>query len=126
MATRALLNGDAGALKVVAEREEAVDGLYRELEALVTSQLVLQAPVAADFRLLLSVLRIVPELERSHDLVVNIAEHATHILDDDLSPRARGFLQQMGDAASHMWAGAAIAWYERDANSAAGTPGARR
>ena len=88
VATRALLNGDAGALKVVAEREEAVDGLYRELEALVTSQLVLQAPVAADFRFLLSVLRIVPELERSHDLVVHIAEHATHILDDDLSPRA--------------------------------------
>ena len=117
VATRALLKGDAGALKVVAEREEAVDGLYRELEALVTSQLVRQAPVAADFRFLLSVLRIVPELERSHDLVVLIAEHATHVLDDDLSLGARGLLQQMGDAASHMWAEAAIAWYERDANS---------
>jgi phosphate transport system protein len=117
VAARALLNGDAGALHVVAEREQTVDGLYRELEALVTSQLVLQAPVAADFRFLLSVLRIVPELERSHDLVVHIAEHATPILDDDLSLRARGLLQQMGDAANHMWAGAAIAWYERDANS---------
>jgi hypothetical protein len=34
VATRALRNGDAGALKVVAEREEVVDGLHRELETL--------------------------------------------------------------------------------------------
>ena len=44
------------------------------------------APVAADLRFLLSVLRIVPELERSHDLVVHIAAGASHLVEDDLVP----------------------------------------
>jgi phosphate transport system protein len=70
--------------------------------------------VAADLRLLLSVLRIVPELERSHDLVVHIAEHATHFLSDDLSPRARGLVQRMGDVSGDMWNQATNAWYQRD------------
>jgi phosphate uptake regulator len=92
----------SSAIQTASPSGPTLTGLYQELEALVTSQLVLQAPVAADFRFLMSVLHILPELERSHDLVVHIAEHATHILDGDLSPRARGLLQRMGDAASQM------------------------
>ena len=118
VATEALLSGDAGALKVVSDRETVIDGLYREVENLVNNQLALQAPVATDLRLLLSVLRIVPELERSHDLVVHIAEHATHILSHDLSPRSRGLVQRMGETAGEMWSQAANAWYERDRKAA--------
>jgi phosphate transport system protein len=59
-------------------------------------------------------LRIVPEIERSHDLVVHIAEHATHILGDELSPRCRGLVQRMGETATEMWNQAANAWYQRD------------
>jgi phosphate transport system protein len=114
VATDALLNSDAGALKVVAERQTVIDGIYGELEDLVNVQLALQAPVAGDLRLLLSVLRILPNQERAHRLVVHIAEHATHVLNDDLSPRIRGLVQMMGDTAADMWNGAAKAWYERD------------
>ena len=75
---------------------------------------MLQAPVASDLRFLLSVLRIVPELERSHDLVVEIARLADHILSEDLSPRSRGLIERMGNLASGMWRQAADAWNARD------------
>jgi phosphate transport system protein len=60
------------------------------------------------------VLRIVPELERSHDLVVEIAQQADHLLSGNLSPRCRGLVEHMGDLASEMWRQAADAWYKRD------------
>jgi phosphate transport system protein len=74
--------------------------------------------VASDLRFLLSVLRIVPELERSHDLVVEIARLADHILSDDLSPRSRGLIERMGGLAADMWRQAADGWYKRDRTAA--------
>ena len=62
-------------------------------------------------------LRIVPELERTHDLVV-IARLAGHILSEDLSPRSRGLIERMGNLASDMWRQAADAWNERDRSAA--------
>jgi phosphate transport system protein len=117
-ATQALLSGDQHIVAILSEREQAIDGLYKEVEALVDQQVALQAPVASDLRFLLSVLRVVPELERSHDLVVHVAYHATHILRDELSPRTRGLVQRMGTIGSDMWLRAGSAWHERDAGVA--------
>lgn len=114
IATAALLNSDTSALKVVAGRQATIDSIYNEVEALVNQQLLLQAPVASDLRLLVSVLRILPDHERAHRLVLHLAEQATHVLNDDLTPRIRGLVQQMGDTAADMWNRAANAWYERD------------
>jgi phosphate transport system protein len=82
-------------------------------------EILLQAPVASDLRFLLSVQRIVPELERSHDLVMEIAGRANHILSGDLSPRCRGLVERMGNLASGMWREAVDSWYERDRSAAA-------
>jgi phosphate transport system protein len=117
-ATHALLNGDNDTLKVLVEREQAIDALYPEIEELVNREIALQAPVASDLRFLLSVLRIVPELERSHDLVIQIASRATHILSDDLSVRSRGLVERMGTLVSGMWRQAADSWYQRDGSVA--------
>jgi phosphate transport system protein len=70
------------------------------------------------------VLRIVPELERSHDLVVQVASRSNHILGEDLSPRTRGIVDRMGNLASEMWRHAVDSWYQRD-RSAASALGAR-
>jgi phosphate transport system protein len=113
-ATEALLTGNAEILRVLTEREKVIDALYREIEELVNREILLQAPVASDLRFLLSVLRIVPELERSHDLVLQIASRANHILGDDLSPRTRGLVEAMGKLASEMWRQAVDSWYQRD------------
>jgi phosphate transport system protein len=113
-ATEALLSGDNKVLAVLAEREQVIDALYPEIEGLVNRAILLQAPVASDLRFLLSVLRITPELERSHDLVMQVATRADHILSEDLSPRARRIVERMGSLTSRMWRLAADSWYNRD------------
>ena len=117
-ATHALLTANNEVLQLLAEREQVIDALYLEIEELVNREIMRQAPVASDLRFLLSVLRIVPELERSHDLVVQIASRANHILSEDLSPRTRGLVERMGNLASSMWRQAADSWYQRDRSAA--------
>jgi phosphate transport system protein len=117
-ATRALLNGEREVIQVLRERGQVIDALYPEIEDLVNREILLQAPVASDLRFLLSVLRIVPELSRSHHLVTSIAARANHILSDDLSPRCRGLVERMGTIASEMWRQAADSWYQRDRSAA--------
>jgi phosphate transport system protein len=118
-ATHALLSGDNEVIKTLAEREQAINALYLEIEELVNREIALQAPVASDLRFLLSVLRIVPELERSHDLVMQIASRANHLLNEDLSPRSRGLVERMGNLVSDMWRQAVDSWYQRDRSAAA-------
>jgi len=103
---------------VLAERQRVIDALYPEIEQLASRVILLQAPVASDLRFLLSVLRIMPDLERSHHSVVEIASRASHILGEDLSPRCRGIIERMGDLAAGMWRQAADSWYQRNRTAA--------
>ena len=116
-ATGALLSGNNETVQKLAERGQIITGLYTEIEELVNREILLQAPVASDLRFLLSVQRIVPEIERSHHLVVLVAARADHILSEDLSPRSRGLVERMGKLASDMWRQTADAWYQRDRNA---------
>ena len=117
-ATDALLSGNSQEARALAERDRAIDDLYPKIEELADRELVLQQPLASDLRFLVSVLRVVPELERSHDLVVNIARRASYILSEDLSPRTRGLVEQMGNLASDMWCEAVDCWRQRDRSTA--------
>jgi phosphate transport system protein len=112
-ATRAFPSDDGHVAELLTERGLVIDALYREIDQLVSREIALQAPVASDLRFLLSVLRIMPELERSHHLVVHIAARADRILSEDLSPRCRALVERMGNLASAMWREAADAWYRR-------------
>ena len=114
LATDALLTGDNDALAVLIEREQIIDALWPEIEELVNREIVLQAPVAVDLRYLLSVLRIVPVLERAHDLGISIGSRANHSLGEELTPRSRVIVERMSELASAMWRQAADAWYQRD------------
>ena len=78
-ATDILLNGTSDVVRALAERDRVIDALYPQIEDLADRELLLQAPVASDLRLLISVLRVVPELERSHDLVVDIARRVIYL-----------------------------------------------
>jgi phosphate transport system protein len=113
-ATFAVVSGSNEVLGVLAEHEQAIDALYREIGQLASREILLQAPVASDLRFLLSVVRIVPEIERSHDLVVQIAAQASQILSSDLSPASRGLVERMGDLAWGMWRQVTDAWRHRD------------
>jgi phosphate transport system protein len=109
--THVLLGGSSSEVAEVLAGHELVIGLRcPEIEELAKRAILLQAPVASDLRFLLSVLRILPELERSHHLVVQIASRAGHIRSQDLSPHSRGLVVRMGNLVSGMWRKAADSW----------------
>jgi phosphate transport system protein len=122
-ATRALLTADSQALPILAARQQEIEAIYAEIEQLASREILLQAPVASDLRFLLSALRVMPDLERAHLAVVEIASRANHILGQDLSPRSRGLVEQMGKLASDMWQQAADCWYQRDRSAAVALAG---
>src|SRR6059058_3075821 len=94
-ATDAFLSGDREAANSLVESDKVIDELYCDVEELVQRQFALQSPMARDMRFLLSVLRIVPELERSGDLAEHIAARATRGVSDSLTPRIRGLIEQI-------------------------------
>ena len=117
-ATVALLTGDREAARATSEQESVVDELEHDLEQLAQRELLRQSPVARDMRYLLSVVRVVPELERSGDLADHIAQRALGGLTPRLTPPVRGILEEMGAACVEMWHAATDAWAERDAAAA--------
>lgn len=117
-ATDALLSGEPEILEILRGRERPIDDLYKEVEEVVEHHLALGATAATDQRFLLSVLRVVPELERSHDLVLHIARRAGGGFGAELTPRCRGLIERMGRLGSEMWRQAADSWYERDGSAA--------
>src|SRR5438105_235640 len=118
-ATDAFLANDREAAQSLANADAVIDQLYCNVEELVQRQFALQAPMAKDMRFLLSVLRIVPELERSGDLAEHIARRAVRGLSSALTPRIRGLVEQMGAVGTAMWREAADAYADRDGEAAA-------
>jgi phosphate transport system protein len=118
-ANEALLGDDTDALATVRAGEATIDELMLELEHDIERLLLLQAPVAGELRYALTLIRIVPELERSGDLAEHIAKRAGTGLAAQLTPTARGILERMGTASLAIWRSAADAFADRDAALAA-------
>ena len=118
-ATDALLSGDTEAARELTEQDDLVDALELDLEHVAERELLMETPMAGDMRYLVSVLRVVPELERSGDLAEHIAQRAVNGLAVRLTPTVRGLLEQMGSTCVDLWRSAADAWAERDAAAAA-------
>ncbi|MGA2520125.1 MAG: PhoU domain-containing protein [Acidimicrobiales bacterium] len=112
-ATHSLLAGDREAARVLAESDETIDALYREVEQLAQSQLAQRATGPEELRYLVAVLRMLPELERSGDLAEHVSRRAVRGLGVELSPRARGLVEQMGEVACDMWRATADAYADR-------------
>jgi phosphate transport system protein len=117
-ATDALLSGDRQAARELVARDRLIDEVYVYIEDVVQRQFALQGPLATDLRFLLSVLRIVPELERSGDLAEHIAQRAARGLAAELTPRLRGLVQQMGAVSVRLWQEAAKVYENRDPSGA--------
>jgi phosphate transport system protein len=116
-ATDALLANDHEMATTIIKRDQLIDRLYLDIEDLVQRQFALQAPVATDMRYLLSMLRIVPELERSGDLVRDIAKRVESDLGSKLPPRTRGLIERMGRIGTQLWEDAGVAYLTRDATA---------
>ncbi|HEX4818891.1 MAG TPA: phosphate signaling complex protein PhoU [Acidimicrobiales bacterium] len=118
-ATDSLLSGDRDIAMGIKERDKIIDVINDDIQEVAERALLLQAPVASDLRFLLSVLRIVPELERSGDLAEHIASRAARGLGGELTPAVRGLVERMGNLGVSMWRAAADAYADRDGEAAA-------
>lgn len=95
-ATQALLDSDLGAAEQVIEADVPIDVLAADVADRCYLLLARQSPVAKDLRMLIAILRILPDLERSGDLMKNVAKAARRLYPLELEPRVRGIIQHMG------------------------------
>jgi phosphate transport system protein len=87
-ATHALLSGDRELAKRVVDKDKAIDALVNSIVNAAELQLVENESLnIADRRRLLTLLRILPEVERSGDLAEHIARRAARGLGVEMSPR---------------------------------------
>ena len=103
-ATHALLAGDRELAKQVVEQDDAIDTLVNEIVATVETQLLQSDSLSVETRrTLLTLLRVLPEVERNGDLAEHIARRAARGLGTEMSPRSRGLVERMGEVASTIW-----------------------
>lgn len=112
-ATHALLTGDREQARALVANDVALDGLYVELQNLVHDRVVAGGLEPEETTWLLSVLAMLPELERSGDLAEHVAQRATRNLPAEIPARMRGYIERMGEVACSMWRMAADSYAER-------------
>jgi phosphate transport system protein len=118
-ATAAFVDGDVASARQLIADDLLVNELQHRIESSVEKRLTsgeaIEPPQA---RSLIALLRIVPELERTGDLVEHIALRTPQGLAAELPPRCRSLVQDMGDVAAEMWRLAVDAYAQPHKNSA--------
>ncbi|MEI2640456.1 MAG: phosphate signaling complex protein PhoU [Microthrixaceae bacterium] len=94
--TAALLDRDLHAAQVIIDGDDVIDDFSLALEERCYIIMALQSPIASDLRFVLTTVRLIGELERSADLVVNICKASRRVFDIEFDPEIRGIIEQMG------------------------------
>ena len=103
-ATHALLAGDRELAKRVVEHDVIIDELVDAMVAEAERELVADSQLTITAREeLLTLLRVLPEVERNGDLAEHIARRAARGLGAEMSPRSRGLIERMGEVAATIW-----------------------
>lgn len=118
-ATEAMLAGDMAEAQLIIDGDDPLDAKAVELEETCYQQLALQQPMAGDLRGIVAALRMIAEIERSGDLVVNIAKGSRRIFGTELPSRLRGLIDQMGDEATRLFRLSIDSYIDGDAGVAA-------
>ncbi len=120
MATTALIEGDKELAQRVREGDDQIDALFLDIETRSLTLLAQQAPVAGDLRLIVAILRVANDMERSGDLAYNIAKLAQ--IEDFRQPelkQVRALVAEMGHTAANLTGLAIDAWAAKDDELAA-------
>jgi phosphate transport system protein len=112
--TDSLLAGDLDAAQAIIDADEDIDHLAADVEDRSFHQMALQQPMASDLRALVTAIRLSAELERSADLVVNIAKGVHRMIGQTIDPSTRGLLQDMSDEAQRLFQAALDAYADSD------------
>ncbi len=101
-ATEVLLTGDMEGAARLIEGDDALDEVSVDIDERCFRLLARQAPVAGDLRAIVATMRINSDLERSGDLMVNVAKAARRMYGVEIPPRLRGLLQDMSYEAGRL------------------------
>ncbi len=117
--TAVLLDRDLSGAQHLIDGDDEIDEFSIRLEERCSILLGLQAPIAGELRFLLTTLRVISELERSADLMVNVCKASRRIYDVDFSPELRALLEQMGVEAAFLIRAAIDVYLDADPSLAA-------
>jgi phosphate transport system protein len=117
--TDAFLDADLAAAERIVADDQALDDLMHSIENRTYMLLARQQPMAVDLRMLVTVLRVIHELERAGDLMVNVAKAARRLYPYELDPKVRGLVHRMREQAVAQLRVAVEAFAERDPARAA-------
>jgi len=95
--TEVLLSGDLDRAQELINFDDGIDQLSVELEDQAYSLMASEAPMAEDLRHLVTVIKVIAELERSADLMVNVCKAARRMYGADLGAHIRGLVSDLGD-----------------------------
>ncbi len=113
-ATLALVEGSLERAKKVQDGDDEIDDLFIDMESRAMAMLAQQQPVAGDLRLIVTILRVVNDLERAGDLAYNIASVVTKDLDIVKLRKVSALVYELGHAARRLLAKALDAWAEKN------------
>lgn len=97
--TDVLLGGNLKEAQRLIEDDDVLDALSLQVEDRCYHVLALQQPMATDLRTIVTDIRLVSELERSGDLMVNVCKAARRIYGAEIDPRLRGLIERMSEEA---------------------------
>ncbi len=117
--TEALLSGDLNAADEIIRGDDVIDLRSVDIEDRCFHLLALQQPMAGDLRAIVTAIKLVGEIERSGDLVVNICKAARRLYGRTFDPKLRGFMTRMSAEAQQLFRHALDAYVEGDAALAA-------
>jgi phosphate transport system protein len=120
--SEALLAYDLGSAEATIRHDGELDQLSDSIEERIYVLLATQAPVAADLRLMVTMLRVNHELERIGDYMVNVAKATRRLMPEPLDPRILGILDRMRAQASAQLEIAVDAFSERDPTHGSALP----
>ncbi|MGH9179557.1 MAG: phosphate signaling complex protein PhoU [Acidimicrobiales bacterium] len=117
--TRALLDGDLAVAERVVAADRDLDDLTHRIEQMAYLVLARQSPMASELRAVITILRVIHEVERCGDLMVNVAKATRRLYPFGLDPKVRGLIDRMGAQAGEQLRLAMAAFEAEDAEHAA-------
>lgn len=97
--TEAFLEADLAGAERVIHADAALDELTHSLEERCYTTLARQQPMASDLRMVVAVLRTIHEIERTGDLMVNVAKTTRRLYPVELPDAIRRLIERMGNQA---------------------------
>ena len=113
-ATQVLVTGDLDLAEEVIAGDDTIDAMFVSLTERCYDLLCRQSPVASDLRLIVSVLRILSDLERSGDLCLRIVKLAGEQPLLVSHPPTFSILEAMAQEATELFRLASRAWASQD------------